>query len=272
MARKSATAATGAPWKLPHDSTRPSGRTTGLSMNDTQLAIGDRRWRTRRCRGPRRGPAACSAASRRPARGRRRSGGWRRSPSRRATPAGSPRSSAARPVGASPRRSSAKARSVPRSASVDIAPAMSAVTSSTSRSASASTTMPSIPSVPLISARPSLARRTSGATPASRHAVTPSISVPSRAARRALTEQHEGRRGERCQVATGSERAVLGDDRRDAGVEQRHDGLDDGGAGPGVTHRQAAGAQQHHRPHHLALHLGAEPGGVRADQRQLQLL
>ena len=35
MARKSATAATGAPWKLPHDSTRPSGSTTGLSMNDT---------------------------------------------------------------------------------------------------------------------------------------------------------------------------------------------------------------------------------------------
>ena len=35
IARKSATAAMGAPWKLPHDSTRPSGSTTGLSMNET---------------------------------------------------------------------------------------------------------------------------------------------------------------------------------------------------------------------------------------------
>ena len=42
MARKSATAATGAPWKLPHDSTRPSGSTTGLSMNETSFACGDR--------------------------------------------------------------------------------------------------------------------------------------------------------------------------------------------------------------------------------------
>ena len=32
MARKSSTAATGAPWKLPFDSTRPSGSTTGLSI------------------------------------------------------------------------------------------------------------------------------------------------------------------------------------------------------------------------------------------------
>ena len=34
MARKSSTAATGAPWKLPLDSTRPSGSTTGLSIAD----------------------------------------------------------------------------------------------------------------------------------------------------------------------------------------------------------------------------------------------
>ena len=32
MARKSHTKASGAPWKFPHDSTRPSGRIIGLSM------------------------------------------------------------------------------------------------------------------------------------------------------------------------------------------------------------------------------------------------
>ena len=31
----------GAPWKLPHDSTRPSGRTIGLSMADTSSTLGD---------------------------------------------------------------------------------------------------------------------------------------------------------------------------------------------------------------------------------------
>ncbi len=34
IARKSRTYATGAPWKLPLDSTRPSGRTTGLSTEE----------------------------------------------------------------------------------------------------------------------------------------------------------------------------------------------------------------------------------------------
>ena len=42
-ARKSATAATGAPWKLPHDSTRPSVRTIGLSMNDRSSTSATRR-------------------------------------------------------------------------------------------------------------------------------------------------------------------------------------------------------------------------------------
>ena len=40
MARKSRTYATGAPWKLPLDSTRPSGSTTGLSTADGQLTVG----------------------------------------------------------------------------------------------------------------------------------------------------------------------------------------------------------------------------------------
>ena len=41
MARKSSTYATGAPWKLPLDSTRPSGVTTGLSMAEPSSISGD---------------------------------------------------------------------------------------------------------------------------------------------------------------------------------------------------------------------------------------
>ena len=143
--------------------------------------------------------------------------------------------------------------------------------SSTSRSASARTSMPSIPSVPLIRARPSLARSTSGAAPASATAVAPSTSEPSATAGRALAEQHQRRRRQRGEVAAGAERAVLAHDRRDAGVEQGEHRLDDDRAGAREAHRQAAGAQQDHRPHDLALDLRAHPGGVRADERRLQL-
>jgi hypothetical protein len=38
IARKSQASATGAPWKFPHDSTRPSGSTTGLSMAERSSA------------------------------------------------------------------------------------------------------------------------------------------------------------------------------------------------------------------------------------------
>jgi hypothetical protein len=38
MARKSQTKASGAPWKLPQDSTRPSGRTIGLSIAEASSA------------------------------------------------------------------------------------------------------------------------------------------------------------------------------------------------------------------------------------------
>ena len=38
IARKSQPIATGAPWKFPHDSTRPSGSTTGLSIAERSSA------------------------------------------------------------------------------------------------------------------------------------------------------------------------------------------------------------------------------------------
>ena len=52
MAKKSSTYATGAPWKLPFDSTRPSLVTTGLSIADESSASATR--------------AACSIVSRAP--------------------------------------------------------------------------------------------------------------------------------------------------------------------------------------------------------------
>ena len=45
IARKSQANATGAPWKLPHDSTRPSGSTIGLSIAATSsFAATDSAW------------------------------------------------------------------------------------------------------------------------------------------------------------------------------------------------------------------------------------
>ncbi len=38
IARKSQAWASGAPWKFPHDSTRPSGRIIGLSIAETSSA------------------------------------------------------------------------------------------------------------------------------------------------------------------------------------------------------------------------------------------
>ena len=131
--------------------------------------------------------------------------------------------------------------------------------------------MPSMPSVPLISASPSLARSVRGATPVAASAVAPSTSCPSGESRLAFTEQDERRRGERGEVSAGAERAVLAHHRRDAGIEQGEHRVDDTGAGAGVAHRQASGAQQDHRPDRLALDLRTHPGGVRADQRRLQL-
>ena len=95
-------------------------------------------------------------------------GDWRRSQSRRATRAGWWRWRPAPAAGAARRSSAANARSVPSSASTDIAAAMSATLSSAPRSAHASTSIPSIPSVPLISARPSFGPSAIGSIPARR--------------------------------------------------------------------------------------------------------
>ena len=168
-------------------------------------------------------------------------------------------------------RSSANARSVPSNASVAIAAATSAVGSRTSRSARARTSMPSMPSVPLISASPSLACSVSGATPAVASAVAPSTSCPSASRAwpspsRTSAAEASGARSplapsEPCSRTTGVTPALS----RASIVSTTT------GRAPGVAHRQAAGAQQDHRPDRLALDLRTHPGGVRADQRRLQL-
>ena len=155
-------------------------------------------------------------------------------------------------------RSAANARSVPISASTDIAAVTSAVRSSTSRSSMARTSMPSMPSVPLISARPSLACNVIGVIPAA-PACRSALTFPDRRRRR-------GRRGE---VATGAERPVFRNGRGDPALSK---------STMRSTTTGQAQISQRQRPARSSIialttssSTGAHPGGVRADQRALQL-
>ncbi len=87
----------------------------------------------------------------------------------------------------------------------------------------------------------------------------------------ALAQRRQGHVGERRQVAAAAERAVLGHDRREAVVQQPDELLDHDRAHARPAHGQRAGAQQHHGPHDLDLDGRADAGGVRADERQLQV-
>ena len=231
-----------------------------------------RRGRARR--GRRRGPAACSAASRRPARAGRRRGGWRRSPSRRAArrrlaalvglarAAGAARSGRRRRRGrcrAAPRPTSPRRCRRPRSRPP--------------RSASASTSMPRIPSVPLISARPSLARSDERLDPGVGERLgAPRPRSPSRSKTSPSPISARAQCGERREVAAGAERAVLGDDRGEPGVEQRQHRLGDTGPRARAAHRQRCGRAGSSIARTTSRSTGGPmPGGVRADQRPLQL-
>ena len=129
--------------------------------------------------------------------------------------------------------------------------------------------MPSIPSVPLISARPSLAEHR-GLDPRRRERacrrrrpVSPREPGPRRASPGRRPPAGPGRRS--------LQRAVLGDDRVDAGLEHRQHRLGEHGPRARAAHRERTGTKEEHRPHHLALDRRAHAGGVRADQRALQL-
>ena len=165
----------------------------------------------------------------------------------------------------------AKTRSVPSWASTDIAAATSAVRSSTSRSRSASTSIPSIPSVPLIRASPSLAASSTGLETRGGQRLGGRHQRAVGVADLTLPDQGERAVRERREVAGAAERAVLVHHRRDPVGEQVGDQLRGLRPDAGVPGRERGEPQQHQRADHLALHLGAGAGGVRADQRALQL-
>jgi hypothetical protein len=86
----------------------------------------------------------------------------------------------------------------------------------------------------------------------------------------ALAHHHERAVRQRGEITGAAERAVIADHRGDPGAEDsgvRPGGLQPDPGAPGGEGRQP---QQHQRADHLALDLGAGPGGVRADQAALQ--
>ena len=131
--------------------------------------------------------------------------------------------------------------------------------------------MPSIPSVPLISASPSLASSSTGVSPAAASASAAGTSAPDGVAHRPLAHQRQRAVGQRGQVSGATERPVLVHHRGDAGRDQGGHQLRRLRAYAGVAGRQRRQAQQHQRPHHLALDLGPGARSVRAHQRALQL-
>ena len=86
-----------------------------------------------------------------------------------------------------------------------------------------------------------------------------------------LADEHQRGLGQGRQVTARPERAVLVDDRRQAGVEEGQQPVRHLRPGARAPHGQAAGPQQDHGPDHLPLDLGTHAGGVGADERQLQL-
>ena len=270
MARKSATAATGAPWKLPHDSTRPSGSTTGLSMNErsSRSAI------VRACSiVSRAAPCTCGVQRSEygvldPVVADPVTGDDRRPGEQPAQVGRAHRLADLRPhgdeilgegaIGAEQRLGRHRPGQVGRR-------------DQTVEVGQGEHEHPEHPVGAVDEGEallgPQRHRRHAGG-PHRRRAAEPAAVGP---AGLALADEHQRRGGQRGEVAAGAERAVLADDRRDPAVEQRDDRVGDLDPGPGEAHRQTAGPQEHHRPHHLALDLRAHPGGVRPDQRDLQL-
>ena len=81
--------------------------------------------------------------------------------------------------------------------------------------------MPSMPSVPLMRARPSFSASSTGVMPAAASASAAASQLAVRVAHVALAHQRQRAVRQRREVAGAAERAVLVDDRGDAGVEHR---------------------------------------------------
>ena len=169
-------------------------------------------------------------------------------------------------------RSAANARSVPSSASVDMAAVMSAILRRPREVVEGQQQHPEH-AVRAVDQREALLGgqgerldRRGGQRLARRHAL---------ARRRpdlALADQRQAAVSERSQVAARAERAVLGDHGVEPCRKQRKHRLRHDRTRARAAHGQRARAQEHHRAHGLALDGRAHAGRVRADQRALKLL
>jgi hypothetical protein len=90
--------------------------------------------------------------------------------------------------------------------------------------------------------------------------------------RLATAEQHDRQVRQRCQVATGADRALLRHHRHHAGVEHRRERFERAHANTRVTAHQRVDADQQHRPHHVPAERFAHANRVGDDQVVLQFL
>jgi hypothetical protein len=91
-----------------------------------------------------------------------------------------------------------------------------------------------------------------------------------RAAHGTLPHERERTVGERGEVTRAAERAVLGDDRRDAGGEHPRVGLRGLPPDAGTAAGQRGEPEEHEGSDHLALNLGPGACGMAADERPLE--
>ena len=76
--------------------------------------------------------------------------------------------------------------------------------------------------------------------------------------------------GEWGEIAAGSKRAVLGDNWRDAGVEDVDHCLRDEWAGAAVAERECARPEKHHGAHHFVFDRVTHARSVRPDEGDLE--
>ena len=88
----------------------------------------------------------------------------------------------------------------------------------------------------------------------------------------ALTHERQGHVGERCQVAGSADRTLGGDARRNAGVDERHEGVDEFRAHAGVAAGEARCFQREREANRGVVEQRAGADGVRAHQVGLQPL
>ncbi len=177
----------------------------------------------------------------------------------------------ARAAGAGACRRSSNGTVEPLNASSESAAATIAASSSAPASRTASPPAAAIRCVPLISARPSLARASTGARPA--RASASRARQPLAADRRlALADQHEREVRERREVAAGADRAAARHDRHDVALEQRQQQLDElAAARPSARAAASVAEQEQHAAHDLGRRAARRADGVRAHEVELQL-